>query len=208
MEFLFYIFEVVILVFSAVVHEVAHGLMANRLGDPTARLEGRLTLNPIKHLDWFGSILLPLIMILSGTGIVFGWAKPVPFNPYNLKDPIKGGAMIALAGPLSNLSLAVVFAILLKLGMLFPVFFSSFPILPGLLQIVIMINLTLGIFNLVPIPPLDGSKIILPLLSPNLRERWLTFERFGMVFVVVFILFGFQIIAPVIVWLFQLLTGV
>lgn len=205
---MFYVFQIIILVFSVVIHEVAHGLMANRLGDPTARLEGRLTLNPIKHLDWFGSVLLPFLMILSGTGIVFGWAKPVPFNPYNLKDPIKGGALIAIAGPLSNLCVAGFSAILFRLGILFPAFFVSFPMLPDLLQIVILINLVLGVFNLVPIPPLDGSKILLLFLPLHLRERWLAFERFGMIFVILFILIGFQIISPVIIWFFRLLTSV
>ena len=114
MDIAMIVFEVVVLLFSAILHEIAHGFVADKLGDPTARLSGRLTLNPIKHLDLVGSVLLPLAMILSGTGMVFGWAKPVVYNPYNLKNKRSGEFLIALAGPLSNISIAVIFSLIIR----------------------------------------------------------------------------------------------
>src|SRR3989344_5382087 len=106
-----FIFQIIVLIFSVVIHEVSHGYVAEYLGDPTARLAGRLTLNPIKHIDPFGSGILPVILVITHSPILFGWAKPVPYNPYNLRDPISGGAKIAAAGPISNLLLALIFAI-------------------------------------------------------------------------------------------------
>ena len=109
-----FVFQLIVLVFSVILHEVSHGFVAEWLGDPTARLAGRLTLNPIKHIDLFGSIILPLLLVISGSSIVFGWAKPVPYNPYNLKRPERDGALIAAAGPLSNLTTAVIFAVIFR----------------------------------------------------------------------------------------------
>ncbi len=202
------IYEIIVLVFSAVVHEVSHGFMAERLGDPTARLAGRLTLNPLKHLDPFGSVLLPLLMLLSGTGIVFGWAKPVPYNPYQLKDPAKGGALIAAAGPASNLAIAAVFALF------FRVLAAATGPVPGsaaalllLTGLIVQVNLMLAIFNLVPIPPLDGSKILIAFLPASAGRAFGSIERYGFLLVLLFIFFGFSIIAPVIGALFHLLTG-
>lgn len=133
-----------------------HGWMADRLGDPTAKKAGRLTLNPIPHIDIFGSILLPFLLIASGAGFVFGWAKPVPYNPYNLRDAKYGPAKVAAAGPLGNFITALFFGFILRF---FPI---ASPELIGLLQIIVFINLLLMIFNLVPIPPLDGSKVLAP----------------------------------------------
>lgn len=160
------VFVIVIIMLSAVVHEVAHGLAADKLGDPTARYAGRLTLNPIPHLDMFGSIILPLILALSSSPIFFGWAKPVPYNPYNLtKAPYWGEAIVAFAGPLSNFAIALSSALVMQTGLLAPEVNS-------VLFIVVLTNIMLGIFNLIPIPPLDGSKILSAILPLGLRMQY------------------------------------
>src|SRR3989344_2917234 len=149
METLFFL---IVLIFSVVIHEVSHGYVADKMGDPTARLAGRLTLNPISHLDPIGSFLVPLLSYTFG-GFVFGWAKPVPYNPFALKNPKVAAGKIAAAGPLSNFTLALVFGLLIRLAgtpfgtVLLPV--ASFFV------IIVTVNIMLGVFNLVPIPPLD-----------------------------------------------------
>ena len=189
----------IILIFSAIVHEVSHGLVAEKLGDSTARDEGRITLNPIPHIDPFGTILMPL-MLWFGTGgrFFFGAAKPVPVNFNNLKWPKLGMALVSLAGPLSNVCLAVLLLIPIKLGIANSI---SAPILyKG-----IYINLLLGVFNLIPIPPLDGSKIIFSFLPDNLMYKILSLERFGFILVLLFVfsgLFGY-ILFPVIIFFWQ-----
>src|SRR3989344_2453351 len=144
-----FIFSVAILIMSIVVHEVSHGLVANLLGDPTAKYEGRLTLNPIKHLDPFGSVILPVMTFLIG-GVIFGWAKPVPYNPYNLKNQRIGPALVGAAGPASTFLIVI-------------------------------------IFNLVPIPPLDGSKVLFALFPPTWYEVESFLEQYGFIFLIVFI---------------------
>ncbi len=195
------IFQVIVLVFSAAVHEYMHAWMADRLDDPTARLAGRLTLNPIKHLDWFGSLFLPFMMIASNIGFAFGWAKPVPYNPNNLRDRKYGDAKVALAGPMGNFVLAFVLAIIWRSVSLDNVDFKF------LLEIAIYINLLLMIFNLVPIPPLDGSKILATFLPDKLRFQYLSLEKYGFFLVVMFIIFGFDLIRPLIDSIFKLLTS-
>lgn len=166
MEILDSVFVIAVIMFSAVIHEVMHGYAADKLGDPTARYAGRLTLNPIPHLDPFGSVILPLILSLSGSPLFFGWAKPVPYNPYNLiKAPYWGEAIVAFAGPLSNFVLALVAALLIRVGV-FPLEFSS------VLFTIVIVNVMLGFFNLIPIPPLDGSKILSAILPLNLRMQY------------------------------------
>ncbi|OGC88685.1 hypothetical protein A2419_00890 [Candidatus Adlerbacteria bacterium RIFOXYC1_FULL_48_26] len=153
------IFGVIILIVSVILHEVAHGYMANYLGDPTARLQGRLTLNPISHIDPIGSILLPMLLVFSGSPFLIGYAKPVPYNPYNLKGKW-GETLVAAAGPGTNLLLAAIFAILIRAGSVA----MTTEMLTAFATIV-YINLLLALFNLIPIAPLDGSKVLSGLLG-------------------------------------------
>jgi len=196
------IFALVIILFSAIIHEYMHGWMADYLGDSTARDAGRLTLNPIAHIDLWGSILMPaLIFIGTGGGLVFGYAKPVPFNPYNLRDQKYGVAKVALAGPLANLITAVFFGLFLRFVPGLNIIMLSF------LAAIVQINLVLMIFNLLPIPPLDGSKVILPFLPYDAQMKLLQYEQFGFVLVLLFVFFGFNLIIPVINFLFKLIVG-
>jgi len=180
--------------------------VADRLGDPTARYAGRLTLNPLKHLDLFGSIILPLLLLITQAGVIFGWAKPVPYNPMNLKNPIKGGALIAAAGPISNISIALLFGIVFRLLTLFPAspFLSAFALFSGF---VVMINILLAIFNLIPIPPLDGSKILFAFLPRSAYQVFASLERYGFIILLLFVFFGFGYIAPIIQGVTSLILG-
>jgi len=185
---------------SAVFHEYMHGYAAYKLGDPTAKNAGRLTFNPIKHLDPFGSVILPLMMVLFNSSFLFAWAKPVPYNPYNLRDRKYGDAKVAAAGPLANLALAIVFGLIIRLTS-FGLVFES------LLSLVVYINLFLMVFNLIPIPPLDGSKIVSAFLSPEKKLKYLSLERYGLLMVIPFvILFGDVIIKPI-NFLFNIIVG-
>jgi Zn-dependent protease len=175
--------------------------MAYKLGDNTAKYQGRLTLNPFKHLDLFGSVVLPTITYLS-SGFIIGWAKPVPFNPYNLKNQRWGEALVALAGPASNLLIALFFGILIRFGL---VFSSSFLYISVL---VIITNLVLAVFNLVPIPPLDGSKILFSIFPNSLSGTRDLFERYGTFILIFFIFFLWQFITPIVNILFKIITGI
>jgi Zn-dependent protease len=195
------IFLIIVLILSAVFHEYMHGYTAYRLGDPTAKNAGRLTFNPIKHLDPFGSVILPLMMVLFGSSFLFAWAKPVPYNPYNLSDRKYGDAKVSLAGPLANLTLAVVFGLIIRFA---PI---ASPTFNGLLSLVVYVNLFLMVFNLIPIPPLDGSKIVSVFLSPENKIKYLALEKYGLLMVIPFvILFGDWIVKPV-HFLFGLIVG-
>lgn len=198
-----FIFAIAILIISVVAHEVSHGYIANVLGDPTARLAGRLTLNPLKHLDFFGSILIPVTTYLLG-GFIFGWAKPVPYNPYNLKYPRLGPALVGMAGPFSNILIALFFGILIKLNVSFFILPSAFAEIASL---VVFINLILAIFNLVPIPPLDGSKVLFAIIPYKYSHIQAKIEQYGFILLIFFIIFLFQFIFPIVSWLFQLITG-
>lgn len=185
---------IVPLLFSVTIHEVAHGYVALRMGDHTARLAGRLTLNPIKHLDFFGSLLLPLILKLTGSPIIFGYAKPVPVNFSNLKDVRKGTIYVSSAGVLANFILAllsgILFQILTRYKFLWQTsFFSPFIMdLYSMLFYSVIINLILAIFNLIPIPPLDGSKILAMCLPTSLRMQYARLERYGMIIIIFLLL--------------------
>lgn len=164
---------IVILLFSAILHEIAHGFVADRLGDPTARLMGRLSLNPRKHIDPFMSILLPLMLIVSGSPVIFGAAKPVPVDPFNLKEGRKDLALVSISGPLTNVIIAIIGATIVKLILYFSVNPGINPITPFLTSFfysVVQINLLLAIFNMLPIPPLDGSKVF-ALLLPEKKSK-------------------------------------
>lgn len=195
-----------IFLFSVIIHEVAHGLVALWLGDPTAKYAGRLTLNPVKHIDPWGSIIVPIIMF-TGLGLAFGWAKPVPYNPYNLKNQKWGPAMVALGGPASNILIALVFAILAKLINIpenlkedmiarnnFLNFSNIVTVIHGSLGaifvemslIIIAINVFLAFFNLIPIPPLDGSKLLFAIISVK-TETAAIMEQFGFMLLLFFV---------------------
>lgn len=204
------LFTIVILVLSVILHEVAHGWAANALGDPTARLQGRLSLNPLRHIDPIGSILIPAILVLSHSSFLFGWAKPVPYNPYNLKNQRFGEAVVGVAGVATNLLLAVIFALITRAaadaGML------SFALLSA---IVVSVNLSLGLFNLVPIPPLDGYTVLRSILpyraSMTLRDIEERMLQGGILsLVVILFLFSYFLSEPFgmfVSYVFRLLVG-
>ncbi len=171
------IIRIVALVFSIIIHEVAHGYVAYRLGDPTARNANRLTLNPLAHIDLMGSIILPLFLIIVKSPVLLGWAKPVPFNPGYFRDVKKGVMLVGLAGPVSNLLLAAIAAVILRI---FP-----FGEIIGLFLVhVCLINVILAVFNLIPIPPLDGSRVVIGFLPSHMVSGYLSLERYG--FLIIF----------------------
>ncbi|MDD3778202.1 MAG: site-2 protease family protein [Patescibacteria group bacterium] len=196
-----YLFQVVVLIFSAIIHEYMHGFIAYQLGDDTAQRAGRLTINPLAHLEWFGSFILPLIMLLSGMGFVIGWAKPVPYNPYNLRDKKWGEAKVALAGPLANFVVAILFGLVLRFVPFLGLNFAN------LIALVIYINLLLMVFNLLPIPPLDGSKILAAFLSPARKIKYYSYGSFGMILVIFIVMLFSGIITGPVNLLFRLITA-
>lgn len=201
------VFQLAVLIFSVMIHEISHGIAALKLGDTTARDAGRLTMNPLKHLDMFGSILLPIsLFLLSGGSFVIGWAKPVPYNPNNLKNPRMGSGIIGATGPLSNLIIAAVFGLLLRFA--FPYLSQSAAInLLVPLSYIVFINVLLAIFNLVPLPPLDGSNILFALLPRSFYPVQRFLNRYGFILLLLFIFFGFQILVPIVLAVYKLLAG-
>lgn len=202
-----FIFQIAILIMSVVIHEVSHGYAASFLGDQTARYQGRLTLNPLKHLDFFGSFLLPLLLYISKVGIILGWAKPVPYNPYNLRPGRFSEAIVAFAGPATNILIALIFGMLLRFGVSSGASWASEAFVQ-ITAMVVFINILLAIFNLVPIPPLDGSKILFSLFPDRLQAMRGFFERYGLIFVIIFVFFLWQFIFPLVNSLFRIITGV
>jgi len=194
-----------ILFFSIILHEYAHGYIACRNGDDTAYVLGRLTFNPLKHIDLVGSIIVPLFCIMSGLPL-FGWAKPVPVNPYNLNNIRNDMAKVAFAGPAANLILVVISVLILKLVVMFA---PNAALLMQVFVYAIMINLLLALFNLMPIPPLDGSKIVARFLPVETANKYMRFERYGMLLVIVLILIGAfeKIIVPVFYIIFNLILS-
>ena len=180
MELIFGLVSLVILIFSAILHEIAHGYVAERFGDPTARLAGRLTLNPKKHIDPIMSILLPIVLMFSGSPVIFGAAKPVPIDPFNLKEGRKDIALVALSGPLTNIILAVLATIVFHvLNLVLPATNITLSIVHWLFLTIAHLNLLLAIFNLLPIPPLDGSKVFSLLLPKELANAYLSLSSIG-----------------------------
>ncbi len=202
MQELSLIFSIAILIMSVVAHELSHGYAADSLGDPTARMAGRLTLNPVSHLDMLGSIIVPTLSYLAG-GFIFGWAKPVPYNPYNLRGGRFGEAFVAAAGALMNIFLALFLGLVLRFwGSELPASFVD------LASTAVFINILLAIFNLVPIPPLDGSKVLFSLLPFHAARGWLeTAERFSIPIFLFFVFFLWKFFVPVVFVIFTLIVG-
>lgn len=204
------IFGIIILILSVIIHEVAHGYAASALGDPTAKLAGRLTLNPARHIDPLGSVIIPAILVFTNAGILFGWAKPVPYNPYNLKNQRWGEAIVGAAGVLTNLFLAIVFAVVARIAASYGMNDVS-----QLAALVTLTNLSLGLFNLIPIPPLDGYTVLRGLmpyrLSLALREFEDRLRGGGIVTLIAFlVLFSYFFIRPFsafVYFVFGLLVG-
>lgn len=203
-----WLFLIVILIFSAIVHEISHGATADYLGDPTAKNAGRLTLNPIKHLDPVGSLLIPAFLVimarLTGGGIIFGWAKPVPVNPFNFRDQKYGQAKVALAGPASNLLIALIFGLAIRF---FPAI-SAFPALIFIFSYIVYINILLAVFNLLPLPPLDGSHILFTFLPRSAEKIKMLLGQFGFFILLFIIFFNFNWLLLTIHWIFRLIVGV
>lgn len=199
------IISFIILIISVILHEVSHGYMAEYLGDPTARLLGRLTLNPIPHIDPVGSILLPLLFVISGSPVVFGWAKPVPYDPRNIRGTTwkerYGGAIVAAAGPAVNIFLAIVFGILIRVGSFDATMVQFF-------LMVVLINISLAVFNLIPIPPLDGHHILSAMLPISLRQKYMALSRYSFVlmFIVAFVLW--RLVSPLVLVITHVITGI
>ncbi len=228
---------IIVLIFSIIIHEYGHAWMANRLGDSTAKDLGRLTLNPIPHIDLFGSIILPfffilsqIFFILSQSGFILAWAKPVPYNPNRIKDKKYGDLKVAIAGPLSNIIIATFFGLVVRLlpvaanikqGLFLSFLSRDNDVLNSLIAgniwhsiillsiIFIFINLLLAFFNLIPIPPLDGSKIVLNFFPEKLKYKALSIERYGLFIVLILLMTGlFRLIIIPIIYSFSFLSGI
>ncbi len=203
---------IVALIISVIIHEMAHGYAANWLGDPTARLAGRLSANPLVHIDPLMSVILPGLLVMTGSPILFGAAKPVPYNPYNLSNQKWGEAIVAAAGPAANIVIAIVFAVLIRLSDVLSLSDTFIQLSFG----IIILNIFLAFFNLVPIPPLDGSKILPKFLPYSLAMKYDNLRRtlennIGLAFGIVILLFVVVLADPLYkltIWLASLLIGV
>ncbi|MFA7201992.1 MAG: site-2 protease family protein [Candidatus Paceibacterota bacterium] len=197
-QIIFGIFVYIVIVLSATFHEYAHGLMAFQLGDDTAKRMGRLTLNPIAHLDIFGTVIVPILFTLTA-GSFIGWAKPVPYNPLNLSDKRFGSLKVALAGPSANIAIAIILGLLIR--------FSGGMLMQGvvleLISFITYVNIFLALFNLIPIPPLDGSKILFDLIPSS--ERIL--NQVGFVGVFIALVISFYVLSPIAQFVFSIITG-
>ncbi len=201
MDYISLIFYFLIIIPSSIIHEYAHGWVADKMGDPTARYAGRLTIDPRAHIDPVGTLLLPLALFIgSGGRFMFAYAKPVPYNPYNLRDQKWGPALVGVAGPAANFMLALSFALVARL---FPL-----SVVTPFLEIIVYANVLLMVFNLVPIPPLDGSKVLFALLPDSWHGVRAALERWGYILLFFFIFFLFGLIQPIIQWLTHLLLRV
>lgn len=200
-----FIFQIVILIFSVVIHEVSHGFAALALGDRTAEEQGRLTLNPIPHLDLFGSIILPAMSYLFG-GVIVGWARPVPYNPYRLRNRAWGPAIVGLAGPAANIFLAVMFGLIVRLlaAGSFGSFAANFAAIAAAIS---FLNFTLAFFNLIPVPPLDGSKLLFALMPARWHGARAALEQYGIFLLLVIIALLPPLIGPLVGGAFRLVAG-
>lgn len=197
-------FFLIILFFSIIVHEYAHAQIAYSLGDPTAKYAGRLTLNPIPHIDIIGTIFIPMILVFFHSPILFGWAKPVPINPYNFSDQKYGQFKVATAGPASNLLIAFIFGSIIRF---FPDSEILLPLFP-LFGFIVLINILLALFNSLPIPPLDGSHILFTFLPNSMNNVKMFLSQYGFFLLLGFIIFGgFRLLSPIILMIFYLFTG-
>lgn len=196
------LFSIIVLVFSVILHEVAHGIVAIRLGDPTPRIQGRITLNPIPHIDLFGSIILPLLLVITGSGIVVGWAKPVEYNLRNIADKKWGPMKVALAGPLTNIGIAILFGALSYLALAIGLFTPAFMTIASM---VILINLSLACFNLIPIPPLDGHYVLFAFLPDSWHRFRETLRRQSFILMIFLVFFLWQVFTPIIFFFYRLL---
>lgn len=195
------IFDIIIIIFSAILHEVSHGLAARALGDKTAEYAGRLTLNPLAHIDPYGSVIMPLFLwFISGGRFLFAYAKPVPYNPYNLKNQQWGPALVGIAGPATNIILAALMAVLIRSDV-FALGVSQF------LFRALVINVSLAVFNMLPIPPLDGSKLLYALLPARYDRIKYQLERYGMWAALIFVFFFSYLLIYPIDWIVRLLVG-
>jgi len=199
------VFPILVLIMSVVLHELSHGVSAARLGDPTARLAGRLTLNPLKHLDPLGSVLLPAALVVSGAPFVFGWAKPVPYDPRFLRGGKWGPAIVGAAGPCANIAIALIAGLAFRWGATSGALAAT---VGNLLATVIVINLVLAVFNMIPIPPLDGSKLLYAVLPRETALAVAQFERYGFVLVIGLVyFFGSELLGRPVLFLFRWITG-
>lgn len=196
------LFLYLVIIISAIFHEYAHGWMAYRLGDPTAKNAGRLTLNPLSHIDPVGTVIVPLLLLFT-SGIFFGWARPVPYNPQNLRDQKRGSLKVGFAGPATNLLIAFILGLLIR----FSEFIGAFIPVPSIswefLGLIVYVNIFIGLFNLIPLPPLDGSKIFADLFP----RQWRGFMRLGIWGIVLAIFIAMFFIAPIAQIIFNLFTG-
>ncbi|MFH1036556.1 MAG: site-2 protease family protein [Patescibacteria group bacterium] len=194
-------FSLIVLILSVMIHEIAHGSMAFYLGDNTAKREGRLTLNPLKHLDPLGSVILPLMLAIMGSPFVVGWAKPVPINPYNFRDQKWGELKVSIAGPAANFLVAIIFGLLIRFFPISEPLFDSF-------RIIVVLNLVLGIFNLIPVPPLDGSWILMTVLPEKFANFKILLRQYG-IFILIFLIFfsGLDWIFSIAAVFFRLVSG-
>ena len=196
------LFLYIIIILSSIIHEYSHGWTALQLGDPTAKYEGRLTLNPLAHIDPFGTVILPILLLLS-SGIFIGYAKPVPFNPMNLRDPQKGTALVGAAGPTSNLSIALILGLIVRFGSQMAFLAAIVPFL----KFIVMINIWLALFNLIPVPPLDGSKVLLGIAPRAFGRAYQAMEGLGF-FGIIIALFLAMAVLPYLAYpLFSLFAG-
>lgn len=201
-----FVFQMGVLIFSVVIHEVAHGFAALAQGDRTAEEEGRLTLNPIRHIDPFGSVILPAMSYLLG-GIIIGWARPVPYNPLRLRNRKWGPALVGIAGPAANIFLAFVFGAALR----FLPAYSQSAFAANFISIaatIALLNLTLAFFNLVPIPPLDGSKLLFALMPYRWQGVRMALEQYGIFLLLLFIAVLAPLLSPLVLFSFRMITGI